>query len=88
MESRWPTRAPMEALTPSMILRKSPWCLPASARVESLPSTAALESMAASATRAPTASMQALKASLMRSKSPWEVSAILVGMSPREMRVR
>ena len=57
-------------LTPSTILRKSPWCRVASARVARRPSTPALASVAASATRRLTASMQVLRFSLMALKSP------------------
>ena len=59
------------SLTPWTILRKSPWCLVASARVASLPSTAARDKRPASATRAFTASMQVLRLFLMVLKSPW-----------------
>ena len=62
--------ASRQSSTPCTILRKSPWCLLASARVASLPSTAAFESKLASATKALTASMHWLRLFLMVLKSP------------------
>ena len=56
--------------TPSTIFRKSPWCLVASARVASWPSTAALTSTPASATSAFTASMHVFRLFLISLKSP------------------
>ena len=59
------------SLTPCTTLRKSPWCLVASARVASRPSTPALASIPASATSALAASMQRFRFALMALKSPW-----------------
>ena len=58
------------SLTPWTILRKSPWCLAASARVASLPSTAALLSVTASATNVLTASTHWFRLFLIVLKSP------------------
>ena len=78
--------ASRHSLTPCTILRKSPWCLEASARVASLPSTAATLSAFASATRAFTASTHWLRLFLISLKSPLYLSVILGGISPLEMR--
>ena len=58
----------------------------ASARVASLPSTAALTSRFASATSALTLSMQLFRLFLISLKSPLYLSVILGGMSPFEIR--
>ena len=72
-------------LKPSTILRKSPWCLLASARADSFPSTAAPASALPSSTTAATAPMQRLTLCLIWSKSPSYVSLTCSGISPREM---
>jgi len=62
-----PITASSVAFTPSTIARNSPWCLVASARAASFPSTAAVDRVLASATSACTAATQVLKALAMAS---------------------
>ena len=81
-----PMTASRVAFTPSTILRKSPRCFVASARVSSFPSTAATDKRLASSTRSETESIHWFRLFLISLKSPLYESVIFGGISPFEIR--